>query len=325
MIIACIIVLSVVIVGFSYYSYRICFYSPNNRKEDILNHPKGKQYEDVALKMVEIALIMNESPCQWVSIIARDGTSLQGRLYEYFPDAPILLAFHGYRSMALRDCVGAFALGQKLGFNVLAVDQRSHGKSEGNVITFGVRERYDCIDWIHFCRTRFGEEHPIVLSGISMGAATVLMASELPLPENVVCIMADCPYSSPAEIIQLEAARKGYPKTLCYPIIRFGAKIFGKLDIEECTAQDAVQKAKIPILLIHGEDDRFVPCQMSRTIYENCHNYAEFYTFPSAGHGLSYLIDPRRYEKICVAFLWKQKKLHPWLERSEFVCNTISE
>lgn len=312
------IALSIFVLCFAYYSYRISFHVGKHRNEDIYSVPSGEQYEKLGQKMVEISLIMESADCQWVTIDGYENTHLEGRLYEYSPGAPIFLAFHGYRSMALRDCAGAFALSQKLGFNILAVDQRSHGKSQGSAITFGIRERYDCLKWIDFLQKRFGPETPIILSGISMGAATVLMASELDLPPNVVCIMADCPYDSPAGIICKVAKDRGYPDKLSEPVIALGAKLFAGLNLYESSAVNAVRHAKIPILLIHGEDDRFVPCEMSRRIYQNCASPVQLHTFANAGHGLCYILEPRRYEKICVNFLWSIPDLIPHLENSEF-------
>lgn len=309
---------TIMILYFAYYSYRISFHVPKNRHEELYEAPKGKQYETVAQRMAEISMIMESSKCEWVQIDSHDGSKLFGRYYEYYPGAPMLLAFHGYRSMALRDCAGAFALAQKLGFNILAVDQRSHGRSDGKTITFGIRERYDCQDWVRYCTQRFGKSRPIVLCGISMGAATVLMASDLNLSSNVLGIMADCPYSSPAEIICKVAKDRGYPPKLAYPMIWLGARLFAGLNITESSASEAVRHTNLPILLIHGEDDRFVPCDMSREIYENCSANAQFHTFPGAGHGLCYIHDPRRYEKICVDFLWSLKVLQPALKESEF-------
>ncbi len=317
--------LGIALLAFALYCYRICFHSPKKRKEDIYAAPEGEQYEEFGQKMVEIALIMEAAECEAVSITARDGTALRGRLYNYFPGAPIILAFHGYRSMALRDCAGAFALSQKLGFNILAVDQRSHGQSEGRVISFGIRERQDCLDWVQYLSRRFGSDRPIIFSGISMGAATVLMASQLHLPVNVCCIMADCPYSSPSGIICKVAGELGYPIKLAYPVIRLGAWLFGGLKLTESSAAEAVKQASIPILLIHGEDDRFVPCDMSREIYKNCGSPAQLHTFPGAGHGLCYIWDPKRYERICVEFLWSIPALVSSLKLSEFATGVHEE
>ena len=135
-----------------------------------------------------------------------------------------------------------------------------------------------------------------------MGAATVLMACSLELPANVRGILADCPYSAPSAIIRKVCKDIGYPADIVYPFVWLGAILFGHFRLDACNAKDAVQHANIPILLIHGEDDRFVPCDMSVEIAQHCPN-AQLFTFPNAGHGLSYLMDQKRYEQICSQFL----------------------
>jgi fermentation-respiration switch protein FrsA (DUF1100 family) len=194
---------------------------------------------------------------------------------------------------------------RELGHNTLLVDQRAHGKSGGKSITFGIKERYDCLDWINYVSDRFGPDTKIILSGLSMGGATVLMASELDLPKNVVGIMADCPYSSPKEIIKQECKKMKLPPNIAYPFVRLGAIIFGKFDPSASTAKDAVSKAKIPILIIHGENDDFVPCSMSRDIYNACVSDKTLVTIPKASHGISYIIDRPLYEKNVSEFLGK--------------------
>ena len=189
-----------------------------------------------------------------------------------------------------------------MGFNTLVVDQRAHGDSEGRTITFGIKERKDCLSWVHWANRRFGMQTPIILSGLSMGAATVLMAADLELPENVACIMADSPYSSPAAIIEKVCSDMHYPVSLCRPFIHMAAWLFGGIRLKESSAAGAVQKTNLPILLIHGEDDRFVPCDMSHEIAAD-NNHVQLRTFPDAGHGLAYMTDPRRYERVVLDFL----------------------
>lgn len=312
-------VLIVLILLLSLYTYKICFHSPKKRTEDPYHIPDGEQYQPYGQRMVAITKLMEQVPCQGVSITAEDGTTLWGRYYENQPGAPLMIQFHGYRSIAVRDGAGGFILAQRMGINVLAVDQRSHGKSTGRVISFGVKERQDAADWIRYANSLFSSTTPIILSGLSMGAATVLMASELELPENVACIMADCPYSSPGAIIQKVCKDMHLPPRLLYPFVRLGARLYGGFRLEECSASEAVKKARVPILLLHGEDDRFVPCDMSREIYANCGAAAQLYTFPKAGHGLCYMSDPRRYEQLCVDFLYEIDCLREHLNKSEFV------
>jgi fermentation-respiration switch protein FrsA (DUF1100 family) len=171
------------------------------------------------------------------------------------------------------------------------------------MITFGILERYDCLAWANYATKRFGSGTPIFLTGISMGAATVLMASDLPLPKNVVGIIADCPYSSPAAIIRKVCGEMGFPPTIAFPFVKLGAYLFGGLRFGNCCASDSVARSDLPILLIHGEKDNFVPCEMSHKIHAACKGRHEIHTFQDAEHGLSYLQDTPRYERVVCAFV----------------------
>ena len=138
----------------------------------------------------------------------------------------------------------------------------------------------------------------ILLAGISMGAATVLMTSALDLPPQVRGILADCPFTSPAEIIATVGSAKGFPMKFLFPLVEFDARLLGRFSLRAADAALAVREAKVPILLIHGEADDFVPCDMSRRIAAANPALIEFHTFPGAGHGLSYLVDTERYTSL---------------------------
>lgn len=308
----------------SLYTYLICFHSPADRQEDPYQLLRGRQYEAVGDRILACTRYMDQTECEWVSIASSDGLKLCARYYHIQDGAPLQILFHGYRSMALRDCAGGFLLAKKLGFNILVPDQRAHAGSEGRTISFGICERMDCLAWVRYASNRFGTDTPIVLSGLSMGASTVLMASALPLPANVSAIMADSPYSSPADIIRKVSRDRHLPDGLAYPFVRMGARIYGGFDLEKTTAVKAVAEAKIPILLIHGEDDRFVPCRMSREICNASASRTELHLFPGAGHGLSYVMDPQRYEEITIRFLWSVPALRTHLSENEFVRKQLS-
>lgn len=287
----------------SYVSYRIAFQAPKRKQENGPPTPGGPQYPQYKETIDRcIQEIMNR-PFEGVTISSFDGLKLFGRYYHVAEGAPLQIQFHGYKSCGYVDFCGGTKLALKLGYNVLVVDQRSHGKSGGKAITFGVKERKDCLRWISYACKRFGQDTKIVLAGISMGAATVLMASSEELPDNVKGIMADCPYSSPKEIICKVGREMHFPLILLYPFIKLGAKVFGGFSLEESSAVEAVKKAKVPILLIHGEADGFVPCEMSRAIKDAGGDIVELHTFPEATHGMSYMVDARRYEEITIEFL----------------------
>lgn len=256
----------------------------------------GKQYadkKDVILPLVDKALTF---PYTDFYTTSPDGTKLHAFYYERQKGAPIEIQFHGYRSIALRDYCSGMQLAFNAGHNVLLVDQRAHGESEGRCLTFGINEREDCLAWSRFLVEKFGTDTKIILVGVSMGAATVLMAGELELPQNVVGILADSPYSSPKEIIKKVIKKdKKLPQSIFYPFVYLGAMIFGGFDLEKASASEAVKHCKIPVLLIHGDDDRFVPYQMSEEIYRNCASEKKLLIVKNAGHGLGYLEDSKAY------------------------------
>lgn len=307
------------ILALTFYTYLECFHSPASRTEELYSLPEGSQYAAVKDNMFAITRVMEKTQWEPVTIKSFDGLQLNARYSHTQDGAPVQILFHGYRSMAMRDCAGGFMLAKKMGFNVLVVDQRAHAKSGGRVITFGILERKDCARWAEYIASRFGEDTPIILSGLSMGAATVLMASELHIAANVVAIMADCPYSSPEAIIRKVCKDRHIPEKLAAPFILLGARLFGGFKLLQCSAEDAVKHAKVPILLIHGEDDRFVPCEMSKGIYAACGSYCELHTFPGAGHGLCYMTDPLRYEMIVTRFLYQIPALRSHMSKSDYV------
>ena len=285
------------------YAYWEVFYAPRRRQQSAADIPKGSQYARERDRMVPLIREMEGVAFEPVTITAEDGTSLFGRYYHVRDGAPLQIQFHGYRSFAVRDFCGGNKLAREMGQNTLLVDQRAHGKSGGTAITFGIRERQDCLCWARYARQRFGRETPIFLSGASMGAATVLMASDLDLPETVIGIIADSPYSSPGAITRKVCRDRHLPVAIVWPLVRLGARLYGGFSISGGGAVEAVKHTKVPILLIHGEDDRFVPCAMSREIFDACVSPKFLATFPDAGHVLSYIVDPTRYEQVIGEFV----------------------
>ena len=291
-------VLAVIIFAITYWTYAVTFYSPKKRNYNIFDIPPGEQYDKDRERMVQLIKDMDAVSYEEVRILALDGTPLFARYYHVADGAPLQIEFHGYKGTSIRDFCGGAKLAWKLGHNTLAVDQRAIGQSGGTTITFGLKERYDVLSWIDYAKERFGQDVPIYLAGVSMGATTVLMASGFDLPSNVKGIIADCPFSSPEDIIYSVAKDMGYPPKLAMPFIKLGAKLFGKFDLTETTAAEQVKKAKVPILIMHGEDDWFVPCRMSEEIYLANPEKITRETFAGAGHGLSYIENAPKYERL---------------------------
>ncbi len=283
--------------------YYEAFYTPHQTQGDVFKIPNTGQYQPYRQTMARMIFDFSRVPYEKVETMSEDGLKLSGKFYRGNPGKSFVIGFHGYRSMAVHDYCGEGPHMIEKGYNLILIDQRGHEESEGHVVSFGILERQDCISWCDYVIKRFGPDTKIFLSGISMGAATVLMASELDLPVNVKGILADCGYSSPADIIKKVAKDRKLPVWLLYPFVKLGARIIGHFNLEECSAVDAVKKTRIPILIAHGEDDRFVPCKMGKQIYEANPEMIQFVTYPEAGHGISFLVEEQKYKYMTEDFL----------------------
>lgn len=292
---------TIVLLAGSYYAYRIAFYAPPRDRDQVVK-PKNPQYDPYREEMRRLYRLLSERPCEFVSITSRDGLKLSGRYYHVKDGAPLDIGFHGYRSHPFTDFSGGTELSFQMGHNVLLIDQRAHGRSEGKTIGLGIPERLDLLEWVNHAVDRFGEDVKILLYGVSMGGATVLMASDLPLPSNVKGIIADCPYSKALDVILHVGKQRSLPEWLIRPLAILGARIYGGFDILETDAERAVKNTKVPILIIHGEADHYVPCEMSELVSANP-AMVERYTFPGAAHGISYLVDKPRYQSLVKEFI----------------------
>ena len=279
----------------------ICFYMaffvPHHAPVAIDDYtiPKGEIYEPYRESMVKWMKEVRAMPHEDFYITSHDGLKLHGRYYEYAPGAPIELMVHGYRGTGDRDLCGGVQRCFKLGRSALVIDQRTTGESEGKVITFGIREHLDCRAWAAFMADHFGPDAKIILTGISMGASTVIMAAGAPLPPQVKGVLADCGFSAAKDIICKVIRQLKLPAKLLYPFVRLGAMVFGGFDPERYSAREAAKTATVPIIFFHGETDDFVPYEMSKENFDACTSRKMLITTPGAGHGLCYPVDPKGY------------------------------
>ncbi|SES93840.1 hypothetical protein SAMN05421676_102161 [Salinibacillus kushneri] len=226
-----------------------------------------------------------------------DGLTLQGYFLEAEePTNKTVVFAHGYLGNGSQMGLFGQYYYEELGYNMFTVDMRGHGKSEGDYIGFGWHDRLDYVDWVNRVVDELGPETEIVLHGVSMGAATVLMASGEELPDNVKAIVADSPYTSVYDLFDYQMKRMfNVPAFPVLPSTSLVTKIRADYSLKEASALKQVKKADVPILYVHGNDDAFVPTEMSKELYENTSSEAELITFNGSSHGEAFVIHKEEY------------------------------
>ena len=298
--IAVLLLLLAAVIGASYYLFKFAIGRNDKATAKSLTQDMKDRYKDDPVKgkwgyQIEdgINRFLARSP-EDVYMTNREGMKLHGYLLECENATKTVIFSHGWHSDPLFDfsCIWEYYVSHK--FNVLIIEHRGHRQSEGKYVCFGVKERFDIIDWANWVNDRFGKEMKIFLSGISMGSATVMMAIGTEgLPTSVVGASCDCGYTSAADIFK--HVLRAWFKLPPFPILnvaRIISILVAKFDFEEFTSMDGLKNAKTPVYFIHGTEDGFVPLEHT---YKNRARCASEYTeaiIKGADHGLSFFTAP---------------------------------
>lgn len=241
------------------------------------------------------------------NITSHDGLNLEGYfLRSNEPSNKVVIMAHGYLGKGKDMALYGEHYVEQLGYHMLTPDLRGHGQSDGDYIGFGWHDRLDMMDWIDQVIDRFGEDVEIVLHGVSMGASTMLMSSGEELPSNVKAIVADCPYTSVADLFDYQIDRMyNLPSFPFIPSTSLVTQLFAGYSFNEASAVDQVQKTDIPIFYVHGKEDQFVPTEMTETLYEKTSSPKELLLVDSAGHGEAFVVEEDMYIEKLNSFLNK--------------------
>jgi pimeloyl-ACP methyl ester carboxylesterase len=292
----------------SYFFFR---YAASGRRLDrekaILKAKKSKIYAPYCDIIEEGIDWIIANTTERVSITSYDNLKLSARRFVAKENNKnVVIMFHGWTSIAFFDFSCIVGMYCEKGYDVILVDQRAHGDSEGKYTTFGVKERYDVLSWINYAISIYGEDVKIVIEGISMGASTVLMASGLDLPSNVLGVIADCGFTSAADEFTHVLARDYHMKP--FPFLytaNIVSRILAGFGFWDVNAEDEVKKSTLPLLLLHGEADDFVPVEFSRRVYRSSASSDKRYIeVEGARHGLSYFKEEERCKKALLDFFF---------------------
>jgi fermentation-respiration switch protein FrsA (DUF1100 family) len=266
--------------------------------------PKKKKDDSVDPHIEKNLPWLKQQHFEDLEITSHDGLKLKAKLLKSDLDTDkVLIAVHGYRSYNLKEYAYYIKFYHDLGFHILMPDNRAHGESEGTYIGFGWLDRLDCIQWIHKMKEYFDKDLQIVLHGISMGSATVLMASGEELPSDVKCIISDCGFTSVLDEFEHELKQAHIPPALILPTATLLSKKRVGYSFKEASTINQVKKSKTPTLFIHGDQDDFVPTYMVYDLYNACAADKDLLIVEGAKHAQSYLVNQELCEKTIIEFM----------------------
>lgn len=241
-----------------------------------------------------------------ITIKSGDNLILHGDYLKSEESKGVVISLHGYTSKGHDNCATAKFF-HDIGYDCLLVDNRAHGKSEGDYVGFGILDRFDCLEWIKYINNKFDSKKDIILYGVSMGASTVVMTAGFKeIPENVKAVISDCAFTSPYDVFAHILKRDYHLPE--FPVMNINDMICRKkagYGFRDYSTIDAVSVTKIPILLIHGKEDDFVPTYMSEKNYNSCNSPKDILLVDNAAHGASYYENPEAYENKITEFLKK--------------------
>ena len=205
-----------------------------------------------------------------------------------------VVVVHGYTSSPRN--MGVYAKKyHELGYDVLMPSLNGHADSEVKNVTMGWNDRLDVIDWINF----LVETNPnvkILIHGVSMGAATTMMATGEELPKNVKAAVADCGFTSVWDIFSNKITNSfnmhEFPMLYSASTVN---KLYSGFNFKEASSIEQLKKSKTPTIFLHGENDKFVPYEMLDKVYEAAACEKEKVTIPNAPHARNACANPELY------------------------------
>lgn len=260
-------------------------------ENEMRKSPFGEHYDHV----IKADQWLKQHGAQGITTRSSDGLRLHGLYVPAEDPKGTILLVHGYRSSYLVDFGPAFAYYHDLGLNLLIPEQRSHGESQGKLITFGIKESDDMLQWLKYHNAELGEL-PIILSGLSMGASTVIYMLAKTLPSNVKGVIADCGFTSPVEILSVIFRKLTHlPSKPALFVTDILTRAFAGFSIRKYDSRKILDRCSMPILMIHGTEDTFVPCVMTQAAYDACTAPKDILLVAGAEHGVSFLVDKEQY------------------------------
>ena len=277
--------------------YRYIFCTPSKSLFTLFAEKKGHENQYYEYKKEARAHLLCQEHREY-SIISERGEKLKGFYYPNGSEGKkIAFIIHGYRSEN-SDTAGPFYEYYKSrGIDIFACDHTAHGQSEGHFVGYDYFESKDCLKWIDFLKENFGDDIEIILHGFSMGGATVLQMSSH-CPENVKFIIDDSGYSSAMKSLKSNIGPMSQP-------MRFIHKLLAGYDLKDADVAESLSKSELPILFVHGYDDKLVPFKTSQMLYDSYQGPKDCLFVPDTRHIEAIYTFPEEYAEKTDSFIEK--------------------
>lgn len=283
-----------------YYIFKRVFYSPQKGQNSEYNLVREINIDDVKERATKLVNELLKIPAEDLYTTSYDKLKLHAYFYRCESSDEYVVFFHGFRRTARRSYAGRAMDMMAAHKNVILVDQRAHGLSEGHHLTFGKKEQYDVVSWVNYIKKTFGENVKITILGVSMGGTAVLGASDK-IDERVK-IIADAPYISVKDVVYKTIAKLKFNPKVLFPLVEIACILYCHTSLE-CDVSRNIEKSKNKILIIHGSEDTIVNYKTTEEIYLKNKDHVQYELFEGVGHGLAYLKDTEKYQKVMSDFI----------------------
>lgn len=246
-----------------------------------------------------------EKPFDEISIISDDGLTLRADMLRGSGTGKTVIFFHGYKSEPACDFAAMYDFYKSLGCDLIYVHMRAHGKSDGTYIGFGALDRYDVVQWANKAAELF-PDNDIYLHGMSMGAASILQSADLDLNKNVRGIIADCGYSDLSTVFRNLVGKLYHLPAMFVDVFEYVNLLKAGYGFREASSVRSVSVARVPLVYICGDCDRYVPKDMALSIFNACKSEKKLLLVPGAGHAASYMCAKDEYEALVREFIGRK-------------------
>ena len=243
----------------------------------------------------------NASFIKELSITSKDGLKLVAEWFDYGFDRTVII-LPGRRETLIYSYYYANPY-KESGVNVLVIDQRAHGLSEGKYSTGGIKEAEDVSLWMEYMHKEHNQKY-IYLHGICVGTCVAIMVSTKYKTDYLKAVILDSAFISYKEIYKNHYLESGHKLFPVYYQIWFWFKFFTKCNINDSNPEMYMPRFDLPVLFLWGTKDVYCLPEKSKILYEKCaSNQKEIEWFEGAEHSRVRLSNEEHYDGLVSDFL----------------------